>query len=106
MNRYRVLLPVLVNGEHSQGDEFDYEFDKPEDERANIDSGLLEIVPRRYRVTSDSEVYGVRAGDDDPTFEAALLMEPEQFLLEAGHIARVDPEKPKATRKKKVEEEE
>lgn len=100
MNRYRVLLPVLVNGEHGQGDEFDYEFTVDE-ERTNVQSGLLAVVPRRYRVLVDTEVYGVKGSDEDPTFEAAMLIEQESALVSGGHIERVEDGPVKRTTKKK-----
>jgi hypothetical protein len=100
MNTYRVLLPVLVNGEFGQGDEFDYEFTVDE-EKTNVESGLLEVVPRKYRVLVDTEVYGVRGSDLDPTFEAAMLIEQESMLTVGGHIQRVEDPPAKRTTKKK-----
>jgi len=102
MNRYKVMLPVLVNGEHAQFDEFDSEFTVDE-ERTNVQSGLLEVVPRRYRVLVDTEVYGVRGTDEDPTFSAAMLIEQEQMLVNGGHIERVDDASVKKTTTKKKE---
>lgn len=99
MNRYRVLLPVRLAprefqptepGEPSpswkQGDEFDHEL-SVEDEAANLASGLIEIVPRLYRVVGTSEVLGHVASD--PPFEAAIPKGQEELLL-GYHIERVD----------------
>lgn len=101
MNRYRVLsapagwpgrLPFAVqttDGRYEIGDEFDHEFSE-EDEGANLASGLVEIVPRTYRVVGTSIV------DDTPpggTFEAAMTIGREALLL-GSHIERVGDEPP------------
>jgi hypothetical protein len=102
VNRYRNRLPLLVHtedGSYAQGEEFDKEF-TVEEERENLSSGLLEIVPRKYRVIGDSEVFEIKATADDPTFEAAFPIENEAALIQAGHIERVD-EVAKPKRKKK-----
>ena len=91
MNRYRVLLPLLVHTEtnsYGQGEEFDHEFSE-DDETTNVKSGLLEIVPRRYRVISTNIVHNTLPGD---TFEAALPKGQEALLLESGNIERDDDE--------------
>jgi len=94
MNTYKVMLPILVNGEHKQGDVFEYEFDSPEDEEANLTSGLLEIVPRTYKVVGPSEVFETPAGEQ---FEKALTMTQEKLLIDGGFIERVAAKKtPKA----------
>jgi hypothetical protein len=115
MNRYRVVsappgwpenLPFRLGvpgspEDYGVGDEFDKEF-TIEEERENLSSGLLEIVPRKYRVIGDSEVFEVKATADDPMFMAALPIENEAALIQAGHIERVDSEsKSKAKGKKK-----
>lgn len=64
---------------------FEREF-TPSEEKDALDSGLLEIVPRTYRVLSDN--YAVPEGE---TFEAALLIENEIALIAGGHIERVKP---------------
>jgi hypothetical protein len=91
VNRYRVLLPLLVqtaDASYGQGDEFDHEFTDDE-EAANLASGLLEIVPRTYRnVCVDTVVYGTDPGG---TFDAAIPSGVERLLL-GSHIERVDPE--------------
>lgn len=89
--KYRVLLPLLVNGEHGQYDEFEHEF-TPEDEYANVTSGLLEVVPREYRVVAeDTTVYDTPTGQ---TFKAGLLIEQEAALIGGGHIELVEETKP------------
>jgi len=100
MNTYKVMLPILVNGEHKQGDVFEYEFDTPEDEQANLTSGLLEIVPRTYKVVGPSEVFETPAGSE---LEKALTMTQEKLLLDGGFLERVEPKK---TRSKKTEADE
>jgi len=95
--KYRVMLPLLVNGEHAQGDEFEHEF-TAEDEYENVNSGLLEIVPSEYRVVAeDSVVYDTPTGG---TFKAGLLMENEAALIQGGHIELVE-EKPAPKKKQK-----
>jgi hypothetical protein len=91
MNTYRVLAPITwhtADDSYEQGDEFDAEYTVDE-ERSLIDSKLLEIVPRTYKVIGGSKVYGVAVGDDPPTFEQAMLIEPEAALIQGGHIERV-----------------
>jgi hypothetical protein len=88
-NRYRVLLPLLVHveeGSFGQFDEFGHEFTE-EDERVNVESGLLEIVPRCYRVVGGSEVHGVQPGE---ILTIGLLAGQEALLVAGGHIERVD----------------
>jgi hypothetical protein len=98
MNTYKVLLPLLVNGEHGQGDVFEYEFPSPPEEDAAIDTGLLEIVPRKYKVVGQSRVFDTAPGDE---FEKALRMGQEAALFAGGHIERVETKK--ATPKKEKE---
>jgi hypothetical protein len=98
LNRYRVLLPLTVHTEdaaYTQGDEFEHEF-TVEDEAANLASGLLELLPRKYKVIGGSEVYETPPGEE---FEAALPLGQEALLIEGGHIERV--EKPAKKSKKK-----
>lgn len=96
MNRYRVLLPLAVHlpdGTYEQGDEFDHEFSE-EDEATNLDSGLLEIVPRTYRNVGTSQVDGHDPGE---TFQAAIPRGREALLFAGGHIEPVndtDPTEP------------
>jgi hypothetical protein len=98
VNRYRVRrspdgwpesLPFtlqLPDGNYGVGEEFDYEFTE-EDERSNLDSGLLEIVPRTYKVMGGSDVYETKPGE---TFDAAIPVGIEALLYAGGHIERVD----------------
>jgi len=92
-NFYKVMLPLLVNGEHKQGDVFEHEFDSWQDEDANLRSGLLTIVPRKYKVIGDSIVHGTPPGS---IFEAALPMGQEDLLVQGNQIEREDstPEAP------------
>lgn len=89
MRRYRVLLPLQVQpregGSYEQHDEFETEFTQDE-ETENVRSGLIEIVPVRYRVIGGSYVHDTAPGDE---FEAALPMGNEALLVEGGHIERV-----------------
>lgn len=103
MNRYRVLLPLTVHtedGAYTQGEEFEKDFTADEEE-ANVKSGLLEIVPRQYRVIGDSKVYGVAKGDPDPTFTAGLPIGNEAQLIAGGHIERVEDTKSSKSKSKK-----
>lgn len=116
-NKYRVhstpagwpdTLPFKLSfpsGDYGVGDVFEHEFDSPQDEQANIDSGLIEVVPRVYKVVGDSTVHDTTPGE---TFEAALTMTQETALVAGGHIARVPEPKPeepkKAPARKKKEE--
>lgn len=96
-NRYKVLLPLVVHTKddsYKQGEEFDNDF-TPEEETANVKSGLLEIVPQKYEVVGGSRVYETDPGG---TFEAALPIGQEALLVDGGHIKRV---KTKETKTKK-----
>ena len=84
MNRYRNRLPLLINGEHGQGDEFDLDL-SAEDEATNIQSGLLEIVPATYKVTGDSRVFDTAPGE---TFTRPLTVGEERHLVEGGFVER------------------
>jgi hypothetical protein len=74
MRRYRVLLPVQVQpregGSYSQHEEFDTAFTEDE-ETANVSSGLLAIVPQRYKVVGGSDVWETPTGEE---FERALSL--------------------------------
>jgi hypothetical protein len=108
MNRYKVLLPLLVGtedregipgGSYGQGEEFDYA--ATEEEESNwLQSGLVEIVPVEYKVIGGSQVHGANPGD---TFTTAIPIGQEALLMQGGHIERVK-EKPAAKAKKKKEE--
>lgn len=92
MNRYRVLLPLTVHtedGSYTQGEEFEKEFTVDE-EAANLASGLLEIVPREYKVAGTSVVFEHQPGE---TFLAAIPKGQEELLL-GYHLERVEPAPP------------
>jgi hypothetical protein len=95
MRRYRVLLPLAVQpregGSYTQHEEFDAELTEDE-ETENVRSGLLEIVPQRYRVIGGSDVYETPPGEE---FERALPLGNEALLIEGGHIERVTEPAPK-----------
>lgn len=100
-NRYRVLLPLLVHTEdaaYGQGEDFEKEFSE-EDEAENLNSGLLEIVPREYKVIGGSVVHEAPPGE---TFTAALRIGEEAALVAGGHIERVEA---KPARKAKADKE-
>ena len=97
--RYRVLLPLMVHtgdGSYAQGEEFAKEFTE-EEETENLKSGLLELVPLKYKVVGGSRVHDTNPGDE---FEAAIGIGQEALLIAGGHIELVEPSKPK-TRKTK-----
>lgn len=90
------MLPLLVHTEdasYAQGEEFEKEFSAV-DEAENIASGLIEIVPREYKVVGTSEVLGHVAADGP--FLAAIPKGQEELLL-GYHLERVESKpKPKA----------
>jgi len=106
INRYRVRLPVTLtdeNGSYTQGEEFDKEYTAEEeaDLLAFRGGGLVEIVPREYKVVGDANVHETPPGE---TFTAALTIGEEAHLVDGGFIQRIEPEPPKPkpkTRKKK-----
>ena len=67
-----------------------------DDELANVESGLLGIVPLTYKVVGTSNVHGADPGEQ---FTLPLLLGQEQLLIEGGHIELVEPEKAKPARK-------
>lgn len=81
-NQYRALTPA-ARAAYSDG-VFDHEFTVT-DERDAITSGLVELVPRPYRVLSPN----YSAGAPGDVFEAAFLVEIEAMLVAGGHIERV-----------------
>ena len=90
MRRYRVRLPLTVHtedGSYTQGEEFEKDFSE-EDEATNLDSGLLEIVPCKYRVIGGSKVFDTKPGGE---FEAAMRIGQEATLMAGGHIERIEP---------------
>lgn len=88
MRRYRVRLPLTVHtdtGSYTQDEEFDKEFSE-EEETTNLDSGLLELIPCKYRVIGGSYVFDTAPGGE---FDAAMRIGQEALLVEGGHIERV-----------------
>jgi hypothetical protein len=91
MNTYKALTTAAVAA-FAEG-VFDQEF-TPTQEKDALDAGLLEIVPRTYKVLSNNFAEGAQ-GDE---VQLALLVEQESALLQGGHIERV--EKPVTTKEK------
>lgn len=81
-NTYRALTPAATAA-YDKG-VFERDFTAAE-ERDVLNSGLLELVPRKYRVLSNN----FAAGEQDSEIEAAYLVEIEQALIQGGHIERV-----------------
>jgi hypothetical protein len=82
-NTYRALSPQAVAA-YSDG-VFEREF-SPSEEQDALNSGLLELVPRKYRVLSNNYA----AGKQGDVVELALLKENEAALVFGGHLERVD----------------
>lgn len=82
-NTYRALTPA-AEAVYAAG-VFKWNF-TPADEQDALNSGLVEIVPRTYRVLSNNYA----AGSQGDLVELALLVEPEAALIAGGHIERVD----------------
>lgn len=62
------------------------------DEKDALDNGHLELVPRKYKVTSTNYSGGKK--DDEVTL--ALRAEVESALMAGSHLARVEKPAPKA----------
>ena len=88
-NTYKATSPAAVAA-FADG-VFERDFTASE-EKDWLDSGLIELVPRTYRVLSNN----YSAAEQGQTFEGALLVEIEAALIQGGHIERVD--KPKAAK--------
>lgn len=86
-NTYRALTP-MAEAVFAAG-EFEHEFSE-DDEAAHVKSGLIEIVPRTYKVVGDSDVFEAKTGE---TFDAALTVHVEGLLIGGGFIERVEAEK-------------
>ena len=101
MNTYKVLLPLQVDtregGSYKQGDEFETDFTEDE-EAANVASGLLEIMPQKYKVVGGSRVFETAPGDE---FSKALTLGQEALLVAGGHIERVASKKTAAKKEAK-----
>lgn len=82
-NQYRA---VSIYGKAIFGEDiFDADFAASE-EKDHLDGGHLELVPRKYTITSNNFTGGAE-GDE---YEAALVKDIEEMLVAGGHLARVD----------------
>lgn len=88
-NTYKATSPAAVAA-YADG-VFEHEF-TPTEEQDVLNSGLLELVPRKYRVLSNNYA----AGKQGDVIELALLKEIEAAHVSGGHLERVDEVKPKA----------
>lgn len=84
-NTYRALSPQ-AEGMFDTG-VFEADF-TPTQEQDYLGSGLIELVPRTYKVLSNN----FAAGEQGEEIQAAFLVENEQALIQGGHIERVDQE--------------
>jgi hypothetical protein len=82
-NTYRALSKP-AQAVYSDG-VFEHDF-TPTDEQDALNSGLLELVPRTYKVLSNN----FAAGEQGDEIQGAYLVEIEQALISGGHIERVD----------------
>lgn len=82
-NTYRATSPAAVAAFADGVFERDF---SPSQERDWLDSGLLELVPRTYKVVSNN----YEAGEQNARVELALLKEIEAAHIAGGHIERVD----------------
>jgi len=92
MNTYKALSPA-AQAAFEEG-VFERDF-TPAEEQDWLASGLLELVPRTYRVLSNNYA----AAEQGDTFEATFLVGQESALIEGGHIERVDKPESKPKRK-------
>lgn len=90
-NTYRALTPAAIAAYDSGVFERDF---TPSEEQDVLNAGLLELVPRKYKVLSNN----FASGEQGDEIEAAFLVEHEQALTQGGHIERVEP-KPAAKKK-------
>ena len=93
-NTYRALTPQ-AEGVYAAG-VFEHDF-TPEAEQDAINAGLVEIVPRKYKVLSNN----FEAGEQGTEIEGAYPVEIEKAYLSGGHLERIDP---KPVAKKKADE--
>jgi hypothetical protein len=92
-NTYKATSPAAVAAFDDGVFERDF---TPAEEQDWLNSGLLELVPRPYRVLSNN----YEGGEQGDEVELALLKENEQALISGGHIERVDKKSaPKAGKK-------
>lgn len=83
-NTYRALTPAAVAA-YDEG-VFERDF-SPADEQDALGSGLIELVPRTYKVLSNN----FAAAEQGAEIEAAYPVEIEQAYLSGGHLERIDP---------------
>jgi hypothetical protein len=93
MNTYKATSPAAVAA-FADG-VFERDFTATE-ERDWLASGLLELVPRTYKVLSNN----FNAAEQGETFEGSFPVELEAALIQGGHIERVDKPAAKAAEKK------
>lgn len=95
-NTYRALTP---SGEarFAKG-VFEAEFSATE-ESDWLQSGVLELVPRQYRVLHDR--FTIDGRPVDAVLTAAFPQEIEAALVSGGHLERVDPAPPNPPKKSK-----
>jgi hypothetical protein len=87
-NTYRALSPAAEAAYESGV--FEREF-SPSEEADVLASGLVEIVPRKYKVLSNNYA----AGKQGDVVTLALLVDHEAALVSGGHLKRVDEPEPK-----------
>lgn len=85
MNTYRAKSKAAAAA-FSDG-VFEHEF-TPAEEQDRLSSGLIELVPRKYKVLSNN----YEAGKQGDEVELALLVDIESALIKGGHLERVEPE--------------
>jgi uncharacterized lipoprotein YddW (UPF0748 family) len=93
MNTYKATSPAAVAA-FADG-VFERDFTATE-ERDWLDSGLLELVPRTYKVLSNN----FSTAEQGETVESSFPVELEAALIQGGHIERVDKPAAKAAEKK------
>lgn len=92
-NTYRALSPA-AEAAFAEG-VFEADF-SPAEESDRLASGLLEIVPRAYKVLSNNYT----GGEQGEVVDLALLVEQEAALIQGGHIERVEKAPAKKASKK------
>jgi hypothetical protein len=85
-NQYRARTPAAV-AMFEEG-VFEREFTVTE-EQDWLDRGLLELVPRPYRVLTDNYTILGWPVPQDAVVEATFPIEVEAALIDGGHLARV-----------------
>jgi hypothetical protein len=74
---------------YAHGD-FEYEFASPTAEADALNSGLVELVPRPYLVTSDNFTVEGQPVWRDAVLTASFPIEIEAALIAGGHLVRAD----------------